>query len=71
MYAVLEWDADAPADEWARVIAEDQTEESAKVVLQICPAHFHREMITMEELSDMRKVESDHDAEREQLAAGS
>ena len=71
MYAVLEWDANADLGTWPRVIAENMDEDAAWKIAHMNTHRFHRHVVTMEELSDMRKVESDHDAEREQLAAGS
>lgn len=56
MYAVLEWDACAPVEELARVIATDQTKENAEILLEIAPCYYHREIITMAELEEMRQL---------------
>jgi hypothetical protein len=68
-YAVLEWDATADLGTWPRVIAENMGEDAAWKIAKMNTHRFHRHVISMEELSDMRKVESDHDAERIRLAA--
>ena len=69
MYAVLQWDFDAPIDQAPMVIAQNLTEEQANLTARMNMAQYHRKVITMEELSDMRKVESDH--ERIELAGRS
>lgn len=71
MYAVLQWDFDAPPDKAPMVIAENFTEEQANLTARMNMAQYHRKVITAEQLAEMRKVEKDHDAEIEQLATGS
>jgi hypothetical protein len=64
-FAVLEWDATAHLGTWPRVIAENMDEEAAWKIAHMNVHRFHRHVITMEELEDMRKVERDHDSETE------
>lgn len=55
MHAVLEWDANADLGTWPRVIAENMDETAAWKIARMNTHRFHRHVITMEELNDMRK----------------
>ncbi|MCM3699213.1 hypothetical protein [Paenibacillus macerans] len=57
-YAVLEWDKDVDTDV-ARVIATNQTKESADMAVKVCPPHFEREAITMAEYQKLREEEAE------------
>jgi len=56
MYAVLQWNHDAPIDSLPMVIAERLTEEQANLTARMNMSQYHRKVITMEELADMRKT---------------
>lgn len=55
MFAVLQWNHDAPFGTIPMVIAEHMTEEQAKVIARMNTHLYHRQVITSEELADMRK----------------
>lgn len=54
-HAVLQWDANAHIGKRPLVIAENQTYETAVVIAGMNQALYHRQIITMDELADMRQ----------------
>ena len=54
LYAVLEWDAGEIKE--ARVVARDQTLDTANWLIQISPSYYHREIIPMSELEEYEAI---------------
>lgn len=57
-YAVIEWNTNGVSDE-VRVVAEDQTEDNANMIVTISPIYYTREVVTMQELQEMRDNQRD------------
>lgn len=52
-YAILEWKQDGDDDD-ANVMATNQDISTAELLVKITPSHLHREIITMDELSEKK-----------------